>query len=434
MNLMPSGHLLAGRARTDGRAWGARPFPFSVAAVAERGGGRLARLPPREHCPEMLADFVNANRSAIIAAARARVASRPSPKPSAEELQNGVPVFLRQLVDALYIAQSTDTPPTRAVSQDTGAEAVTAHEAIASSATRHGNDLFQMGLTIAQVVHDYGDVCQAITALAVEQRARIQESEFQTLNLCLDEAIAGAVTEYARQRERAMTDEQTERLGMVAHELRNVLNTAMLSFDMIKSGRVAVGGSTALLHGKSLIALRDLIDRSLTEVRLDAGLKNIEHIRVADFIEEVEIGALLQGQVRGVHLTVAPMDRTLGVDGDRPLLASVVSNLLQNAFKFTPKGGNVCLATRSDAEHVFIDVEDECGGLPPGKAAELFRPFGQRSSDRTGMGLGLSICQRAAAANAGAVHVRDVPGKGCVFTLELPRTEPWPVSGPTNAS
>lgn len=354
----------------------------------------------------MLADFVAANRSSIIAAARERVASRPSPKPSHEELQNGVPVFLDQLVDALRLAQSSKT---------------IAHGAISSSAGRHGQDLFRMGLTIAQVVHDYGDVCQTITTLAVEQNARIFEDEFQTLNLCLDDAIAQAVTEYARQRERAITDEHTERLGMLAHELRNVVNTATLSFEMIKSGRVSAAGSTALLHGKSLVALRDLIDRSLTEVRLDAGLKNIEQIGVADFIEEVEIGALMQAQARGIHLTMTPIDRTLSVDGDRPLLASVISNFLQNAIKFTSKGGNVCVGARATAEHVFIDVEDECGGLPAGKAEELFRPFGQQGSDRTGMGLGLTICRRAAAANAGAVHVHDLPGKGCVFTLELPR-------------
>jgi signal transduction histidine kinase len=357
----------------------------------------------------MLADFIVLNRAAIIDGARDRVASRAFPKPNAEELANGIPVFLEQLVVALRFAEATDR---------------IAHEQIAHSASRHGHDLFRMGLTIGQVVHDYGDVCQAITELAADQSTRISAAEFQTLNLCLDEAIAGAVTEFAGQRERALTDRGTERLGILAHELRNLLNTAMLSFETITSGRVAPGGSTALLHGRSLMGLRELIDSSLADVRLSAGLENKERVSIAEFAEEMEIGALMQARVRGAHFGMKPVDRTLAVEGDRPLLATVISNFLQNAFKFTRRGGCVTLTVRATTDRVFLDVEDECGGLPPGKAEDLFRPFAQRGSDRGGLGLGLAICRRAAEANGGHIHVRDLPGKGCVFTLELRRVPP----------
>ncbi len=334
--------------------------------------------------------------------------------PSEVELSHGIPVFLDQLVDALHLAESTD---------------VIAHEQIAKSAALHGHDLFRMGLTIAQVVHDYGDVCQTITELAHQQHARIAGDEFQTLNLCLDDAIAGAVTEYARQRERAITDQGTERLGMLAHELRNLLNMAMLSFESIKSGRVAPAGSTALIHGRSLLGLRNIIDQSLAEVRLEAGVQHVERISVAEFLEEIEIAAVLQAQARGLHLAVRSVDRALTIEGDRSLLVATVSNLLQNAFKFTTRtGGNVSLATRATAERVFFDVEDECGGLPPGNPEDLFRPFEQRGTDRRGLGLGLPICLRVAKANAGEIHVRDLPGKGCVFTLDLPRKPPPPLS------
>lgn len=357
----------------------------------------------------MLADFVTRNRNAILDGARARVASRASPKPNEEELVHGIPVFLDQLVSALRLAE---------------ASARIDHQQIAESAGHHGNHLFRMGLSIAQVVHDYGDVCQTITELATNQDARIPSSEFQTLNLCLDDAIAEAVTEFASQRELALSDRGTERLGMLAHELRNLLNTAMLSFQTIASGRVAPGGSTALMHGRSLLGLRNLIDSSLADVRLDAGLKNVERIPIANFIEEVEIGALMQAQARGAHFGVKLLDRTLTVEGDRPLLATVISNFLQNAFKFTRPGGCVTLTARATEDCVFLDVEDECGGLPPGKVEALFRPFTQKGTDRGGLGLGLTICRRAADANGGHIHVRDLPGKGCVFTLELPRAAP----------
>jgi signal transduction histidine kinase len=360
----------------------------------------------------MLDDFIAANHDSIIARAKARAALR-TPKPHGPELANGVPVFLHQLGEALRLARSTGKID---------------HEQISASAGRHGHDLLRMGLSIRQVVHDYGDVCQVITELAVQAKTPISGEEFRTLNLCLDDAIAAAVTEYARQRESSITNHGTERLGFLAHELRNLLNTATLSFDSIRSGRVAVGGSTSLVHSRTLLGLRDLIDRSLAEVRLDAGVEHSERISAFEFVEEVEISALLEAQSRGVHLTVAPIDRTITIQGDRQILAAAVSNLLQNAFKFTRKQSHVSLSVRATAERVFFDIEDECGGLPPGKQEDLFRPFEQRGSDRSGAGLGLTICLKAAKANAGEIHVRDLPGKGCIFTLELPRLPPPPLS------
>lgn len=356
----------------------------------------------------MLADFVISNRAAIIDGARARVAQRTCPKPSAAELANGIPVFLDQLASALRTAESST---------------VVAHGPLAESAGRHGLDLFHMGITIAQVVHDYGDVCQTITELAVEQGAAISASEFQTLNLCLDDAIAEAVTQFARQREAAIAERGTERLGMLAHELRNLLNTATLSFELITSGKVAAGGSTALVHRRSLLGLRDLIDRSLADVRLSAGLKHVERIPVAEFLEEVEISAVMQARARGVSFAMKPAGNAMAIQGDRALLAAVLANFLQNAFKFTRAGGGVTLGARQTASSVLFEVEDECGGLPPGKADELFRPYEQRGANRGGLGLGLAICQRAAAANDGKLHVLDLPGKGCVFTLEVPAAQ-----------
>jgi hypothetical protein len=211
--------------------------------------------------------FLASNRDAIIARVRARVASRAWPKPSDTELANGIPVFLEQLGDALRLAKSSD---------------VIDHEQMNRSATRHGQDLLRMGLTVAQVVRDYGDVCQVITELAIEQEANISGDEFRTLNLCLDDVIANAVTEYARLREHTIAAAGTERLGVLAHEQRNLLSTAMLAFDSIKSGRVAVGGSTGLVLGRSLMDLRDLMDRALADVRLDAGIEHLERMSVAE--------------------------------------------------------------------------------------------------------------------------------------------------------
>src|SRR6185295_13528812 len=100
------------------------------------------------------------------------------------------------------------------------------------------------------------------------------------------------------------------RLGILAHELRNLLNTAMLSFESIKSGRVAASGSTSLVHVRSLIGLRDLVDRSLAEVRIEAGVRYVEQFSVAELVEEVEISALMHARAAGVHLVVETTNRT----------------------------------------------------------------------------------------------------------------------------
>jgi signal transduction histidine kinase len=174
--------------------------------------------------------------------------------------------------------------------------------------------------------------------------------------------------------------------------------------------------------------LRDLLDRSLVDVRLDAGVDRLELISVADFIAEVEIGATMQAQARGVTFKLVSVEPAVTVEGDRQILIAAVSNLLQNAFKFTRQGSSVSLTVHATPERVLFDIEDECGGLPPGETERLFLPFEQRGADRSGVGLGLSICLKAAKANSGEIRVRDLPGKGCVFTLDLPRKPPPPLS------
>jgi signal transduction histidine kinase len=142
---------------------------------------------------------------------------------------------------------------------------------------------------------------------------------------------------------------------------------------------------------------------------------------VVELLEDVEIGAGTQAQGRNASLTVGPVAGDVIVEGDRSILVAALANLLQNAFKFTHNNGTVLLTTLVTADRVQFEIEDECGGLPPGKLEDLFRPFEQRGDDRTGVGLGLAICRKAAASNGGEIRVRDLPGKGCVFTLDLPR-------------
>ena len=169
----------------------------------------------------MLTQFLSTNNKEIVARARAKVVSRSTPPPTEDELKNGVPLFLRQLVDRLTLTTTDDG-------------------AIKESAAKHGAELQKIGLTVGQVVHGYGDVCQAVTELAEATNATITTEEFHTFNRCLDDAIAEAVTEYGRRRERAIAREGDERLGSIAHDLRKELATAILSFNLVKKGNVAL--------------------------------------------------------------------------------------------------------------------------------------------------------------------------------------------------
>jgi signal transduction histidine kinase len=371
------------------------------ACYSDDGGYIVGRGP-------LLSEFISSNRDEIIERTRARAASRPSPKATLVELNNGIPKFLDQLSAAL-------------MREGSGGEVD--HDRIRKTAKRHGHDLLRMGMTVGQVVRDYGDVCQVVTDLAVEQAAPIGREEFRTLNLCLDDAIAEAVTEFSRRSELAVADQETERLGVLAHELRNLVSTAMLTFDSIKSGRVAVNGSTSMLHGRTLNGLRALIDRSLADVRLDAGIQRLEDISVDEFVAQLEIGALLQAEERQIELVIGPVEPDVSVNGDRQILTAAVSNLIHNALKFSPMQSRISLTTVATADRVTFEVEDGCGGILPEKTAALFRPFNKLDRERRGIGLGLSIVLKAAKAHAGEIRVRNLPGKGCIFTLDLPRNQ-----------
>jgi len=364
----------------------------------------------------MLQEFIALNREKIIDRARQRVEQRSAPKATDTQLEHGVPVLLTQIVDAFAEIASTRT--LRLV------DALPETTQIADSAALHGQELLRNGLTVAQVVNGYGDICQVVTELADEADVAISAQEFHAFNCCLDQAIAGAVTAYERQREHDLAQEGTERLGVLAHGMRNLLNTMTLSLAIIREGKIGLGGSTGALLARSVSGLSALVDRTLAQVRLESGVATLQPVSVPTFMAEMQVGGALHAGGYGVHFTMHPVDGALMIDADWQLLALAVSSLLQNAFKFSRAHGNVSLSARGNADRVLIEVRDQCGGLPPGKAKDLLRPSARGSADSSGLSIALS----AARANAGDIHVRDNPGTGCVFTIDLPRQPDAPAA------
>ena len=227
----------------------------------------------------MLHELLTSRRDEIIERCRTKVATRTMPPPTEAAVDHGVPVFLNQLSEALRLG-------------------LISVPEIGTSAARLGQDLLRRGFTVSQVVHNYGDVCQAITDMAVELYVPIGANDFRTLNRCLDEAIAGAVTAFGQaQNQSGVAAESArgdQRLGFFAHEMRNLIQTALLAFEVLRTGQVGVAGTTGTVLHRTLRASRTLIDRSLAEMRMAQGVHNPEQFLVAGFIAEVAAGAILE--------------------------------------------------------------------------------------------------------------------------------------------
>lgn len=368
--------------------------------------------------------FLSNNRDELIARCKAAVALRPKRAATEPQLRHGVPMFLDQLERTLRAESDGHMDESMRLSGASGGDALALSE-MSVSATTHGKQLWELGYTLDQVVHDYGDLCQAITGLAVERDAPFSIDEFRTLNRCLDNAIATAVTEFGAQRDLILarrTADANERLGVIVHELRNSLGTATLAAKALEVGSLPISGATGTVLKRSHAALEVLIEELVSEVRgqVVAPDKSTP-FSLADFISDAEQSAELDARERSCQFQVSSVDPDLAIAGDRGRLLSAVVNLLQNAFKFTHLHTEVRLTGHGVGDRVLIEVLDHCGGLPDSTVERMFAPFTQRHDDKSGLGLGLSIARHNVEADAGSLSVRNHAGKGCVFTIDLPR-------------
>jgi signal transduction histidine kinase len=370
----------------------------------------------------MMHTFLANNRADLISRCKFKVARRPGRVPSEQQLSEGIPLFLDQLIRTLEAEEAGEHGESLEISGPSGGDAHALSE-MGVSAAAHGASLLGLGYTVDQVVHDYGDLCQAITDLAFERDAPFAVDEFRTLNRCLDNAIADAVLEFTTQREARVlsrhASESKERVGFLVHELRNALSTASVAVSALEFGNLSVAGATGAVLKRSLASLGLLIDRAVSEVR--QGMPSDRQIfSIASFIADAESAARLEADAAGCGLLVRPLLQDMSVRGNRPMLHAALANLLQNAFKFTHAHTEVVIHAFAFDGNALIEVHDHCGGLSLGSAEKMFAPFTQRGTDRRGLGLGLAIARHSVEADFGTLTVRDVPGTGCVFTIALP--------------
>lgn len=328
------------------------------------------------------------------------------------QLDKGPPALYDELVEVLRDSLADDTPATR--------HRFVTDRVSANTSRHHAREFYRLGYTVSQLVHGYGCLCQGITEFANEVNAPISSTEFGQLNMCLDVAIAQAVSEYEMLSLEGADRAELLRLGFLAHELRNYLSSAMMAHELIRSGGVGASGATSAVISNSHQHIKEIIDRALAEVRMRGEtVVELSRISLVGLLRDIEVSAYDDAKARGLSM-ILKVDSALEIDADRHLMTSAISNLVQNAIKYTHENSTIQIRAFRVSDQAVIEIEDQCGGMLEGKSEELFLPFVHGSEDQSGLGLGLSIARKALQLNGGTLSARNLPEVGCVFTAILP--------------
>jgi PAS domain S-box-containing protein len=220
-----------------------------------------------------------------------------------------------------------------------------------------------------------------------------------------------------------------EFIATLAHELRNPLAPIRNGLEILKrtpgmpesAAKVREMMDRQLSHLVRLVD--DLLDVSrITRDKLEMRMKPLTLQEIVDHAVEASRPSI---EASGHQLSVQLPGRPIRLEGDLTRLAQVVSNLLNNAAKYTPPGGRIDLVCRFQSDHVVVDVTDNGSGITPEKLPAVFDLFSQ--ADRTvhqaqgGLGIGLWLVKKLVEMHRGSIEAKSAgPGKGSTFTLKLP--------------
>jgi signal transduction histidine kinase len=288
-------------------------------------------------------------------------------------------------------------------------------------AQSHGRQRFHAGFDIASVVREHLVLRDVIFEVVAEAGYRPELHEVGSVARFLFGALAESASTYAIERDREVSDQAERYVGFLAHELRNPLGTARLALSLLREQGQLPDVSAARSLERALAKMHELLDGALTDVAArQTPRADRRPLELGRFLREVVAESAAEAQSKRISASVEIDRGDVTVRADERLLRSAVSNLVRNAIKFSRPGTAVRVTAKSGEGHVTIEVLDGCGGLPPGSVERLFNPFVQAGADRTGFGLGLAIAKQVTDAHGGSLRVHDLPGKGCVFLLDLP--------------
>jgi len=261
----------------------------------------------------------------------------------------------------------------------------------------------------------FGKVTRDLTDrhMMEEQRNAERDAEAQRLR---EHATSMAELEQAK----------TEFLNLASHELRGPLTVirgynSMLGDGTIPSDQVP---SIARLLEAKLAQMDLLIEQMLETARM-------EHDRLELTRDRFDVRWVAQEQLdlfrplaHGHHFVMDAAHEPLVVEGDRSRISTIVANLMDNALKYSPAGGEICLMSGRRGTDVFVSVRDEGIGISPEHLPRMFTRFGrlptQENMSISGTGLGLFLCKEIAVRHGGDIKVNSRPGVGSEFTLTLP--------------
>lgn len=213
-------------------------------------------------------------------------------------------------------------------------------------------------------------------------------------------------------------------LSNVSHELRTPLAAIRALVETLDDGVEAEDQPEFLgrIH-QQVERLTSLVNELLDLSRIESGAINLspEPVDVATLVSEA--ASLLRTRTESLGITVSFEGQPLTVEADRPSLLRVVSNLLDNAAKWSPPGGTIHVGSADEGDLVAIWVRDEGPGIPEQDLSRVFERFykGEASRATSGVGLGLAIVKHLVRAHGGTATVESHPGEGARFTVRLPR-------------
>jgi hypothetical protein len=289
-----------------------------------------------------------------------------------------------------------------------------------AQAKHHGQQRFRLGYNLDALIREYATLRDVLYEVMTAEDFHPQSSESHALSRFLIEGIANAATQYAQERDTEVRNQAAQHMGFLAHELRNPLQSASLRLEIVeRRGDVPTPADLARVR-RAIKEVCERLDNEIANVRLK-GSPTIERqpMVLNPILEALAEDAGPDGNGKDVQVLVEA-EPAVTLDGDRRLLHSVLSNLVRNAVKFSQPGSAVRVRAKTSDERVVVEVEDACGGLPEGSVEKMFDPFVQLGKDRSGFGLGLAIAKQAAELHGGGLRVHDLPGRGCVFVLDLP--------------
>ncbi|MEO6278853.1 ATP-binding protein [Roseateles sp.] len=228
-----------------------------------------------------------------------------------------------------------------------------------------------------------------------------------------------------------------EFLATLAHELRNPLAPIRTGLELLAQlpADAPRRETVTAMMDRQMSQLLRLIDDLLEVSRISTGKlilqrERLDLRRVVETALESCAPLVARG---GHHLSVDLPDETLWVDGDAARLAQSLSNLVNNAAKYTPDGGRIAVTLARAGQQAVLTVQDSGVGLPPDMTARVFDMFAQvnRSLERAqgGLGIGLALVRSLVALHGGQVSAASPgPGQGSTFTIRLPMLAPQPVT------